>query len=86
MDSNQVTVHTLTENTTFSAPSNHDAGAEYVLTIVQDAAERTVAWNAAFEWEGDNAPTIPSTSGDKIIIVFKDTGTALLGQVFYTEA
>ena len=85
LDSNQVTVHTLTENTTFSAPTNHDAGAQYRLTIIQEATERTVSWNAAYEWEGD-APIIPSTDGDMIIIVFDDDGTVLRGKTFYTEA
>ena len=86
LESNQVVKHTLTENTTFSAPSNHVAGAQYRLTIVQEATERTVSWNAAFEWEGALAPEIPADSGDLIIIVFDDDGTVLRGRTFYTEA
>ena len=74
--SNQVVTHTLTENTTFSAPSGLVAGAFYSLKIVQHAsAAKTVAYNAVFQAAGGTMPTMTVTTSAVDIMTFRSDGT-----------
>ena len=75
---NQVATHTLTENTTFGAPSNQVAGAFYSLKIVQAAGPFTVAYNAVFLFEGGTAPTMSTGNGDIDIMTFRSDGTNMM--------
>ena len=75
----QCAVHTMTENTTISAPSNIKAGATYVIRIVQAAGVYTLAWNAVFKWGAGDAPVAPAASGDVILVSFYSDGTNMYG-------
>ena len=76
---NQVVTHTLTENTTFSAPTGLVDGAFYNLAIVQDASASsfTVAFNAVFKFIGGAAPTWTVTASARDYITFRSNGTNL---------
>ena len=77
--SNQVVTHTLTENTTFSAPSALVDGAFYNLAIIQDAGASsfTIAFNAVFKFTGGAAPTWTTTANARDYITFRSNGTNL---------
>ena len=77
--SNQVVSHTLTENTTFSAPSALVDGAFYSLAIIQDAGASsfTIAFNAVFKFTGGAAPTWTVTANARDYITFRSNGTNL---------
>jgi hypothetical protein len=56
---------TLTANVEFDAPSNPTTGQFISILCIQDAGgSNTIAWNAVFEFTGDEAPTA-TTTGDK---------------------
>ena len=76
---NQVVSHTLTENTTFSAPTNLVDGAFYSLAIIQDsgASGYTVAFNAVFKFIGGTAPTWTTTASARDYISFRSNGANL---------
>jgi hypothetical protein len=87
LDTAQTAVHTLTENTTISAPSNMNAGGTYVLRVVQAAGVYTLAFNAVFEWGSVPAPEEPAADGDVVIISFYSDGSTMYGGEFNrTEA
>ena len=70
--------HLLTENTTLAEPSNMEAGAIYVLHLVQDAtAAKTLAFNAAFLLAG-GAFTITAATDAVDMLVFYCDGTNML--------
>lgn len=73
----QCAVHTLTENTTISAPSNLTAGGVYVLRVVQAAGVYTLAFNAVFDWGAADTPVAPAASGDVVIFSFYSDGTSM---------
>jgi hypothetical protein len=75
----QTGLHTLTENTTISAPSNLKAGATYILRVVQAAGVYTLAFNAVFKWGAATAPTAPAANGDVLILSFYSDGTNMYG-------
>ncbi len=79
LDDAQCAVHTLTENTTISAPTNMNAGATYMLRVVQAAGVYTLAFNAAFKWGQAAASVAPAASGDVIILSFYSDGTNMYG-------
>lgn len=76
---NQVVSHTLTENTTFSAPTNLVDGAFYSLAIIQDsgASGYTVAFNSVFKFIGGTAPTWTTTASARDYISFRSNGANL---------
>lgn len=79
LSTNQVCQLTLTNNTTFDAPTNIQDGGFYSITLIQDGTgSRTAAWNAVFKWAGGTAPTLTTTNGAKDIFVFRGDGTNLL--------
>ena len=56
---------TLTANVIFDEPSNPTTGQFISILCIQDAGgSNTIAWNAVFEFTGDEAPTA-TTTGDK---------------------
>jgi hypothetical protein len=79
LDSAQTAVHTLTENTTISAPTNMNAGGTYVLRVVQAAGVYTLAWNAAFDWGAASTPAAPAADGDVVVFSFYSDGTTMYG-------
>lgn len=79
LSTNQVCELTLTNNTTFDAPTNIQDGGFYSITLIQDSTgSRTAAWNAVFKWAGGTAPTLTTTASAKDIFVFRGDGTNLL--------
>jgi hypothetical protein len=79
LSTNQVCQLTLTNNTTFDAPTNIQDGGFYSITLIQDGTgSRTAAWNAVFKWAGGTAPTLTTTASAKDILVFRGDGTNLL--------
>ena len=79
LSANQVCQLTLTNNTTFDAPTNIQDGGFYSITLIQDGTgSRTAAWNAVFKWAGGTAPTLTTTASAKDIFVFRGDGTNLL--------
>ena len=79
LSTNQVCELTLTNNTTFDAPTNIQDGGFYSITLIQDGTgSRTAAWNAVFKWAGGTPPTLTTTNGAKDIFVFRGDGTNLL--------
>lgn len=70
--------HLTTENTTLAAPSNMEAGAIYVLHMVQDtSAAKTLAFNAVFLLVG-GAFTITASTDAVDMLVFYCDGTNML--------
>lgn len=78
----QMAVHTLTEDTTISAPTNMVAGGTYALRVVQAAGVFTLAFNAAFEWGENAAPAAPTADGDVLICSFYSDGTTMYAGKF----
>jgi hypothetical protein len=79
LSTNQVCQLTLTNNTTFDAPTNIQDGGFYSITLIQDGTgSRTAAWDAVFKWAGGTAPTLTTTASAKDILVFRGDGTNLL--------
>jgi len=81
----QTAVHTMTENTTISAPTNMKAGSSYALRIVQAAGVYTLAFNAVFKWGAETAPAAPAANGDVVILSFYSDGTSMYGVEFTRE-
>jgi hypothetical protein len=77
-DTDQCTLHTLTENTTISAPTNANVGSVAYLRVVQAAGLYTLAWNAAFDWGRQDTPEAPLASGDTVLFGFYYDGTNYL--------
>jgi hypothetical protein len=77
--------HTLSEDTTISAPSNMVDGGTYVIRITQAAGLYTLSWNAAFDWGESAAPEEPAANGDAIVVTFTSDGTNMLGVEFLRE-
>jgi len=84
-DAAQCALHTLTENTTISAPSNLNAGGTYVLRVVQAAGVYSLAFNAVFKWGAESAPVAPAANGDIIVLTFYSDGTNMYGGEFIRE-
>lgn len=74
----------MTENTTISAPTNMNAGGTYIIRIEGDGSS-TLAWNAAFIWGTQSAPSEPAANGDIIIVSFYSDGTSMYGAEFIRE-
>ena len=76
VQTDQVTSVTLTNNVTFSAPTNMKDGGFYAITVIQDGTgSRTGSWNTVFKWAGGTAPTLTTTASAKDIFVFRSDGT-----------
>ena len=76
LTANQVATLTLTDNTTFDAPTQMVDGAFYSLIIIQDGTgSRTASWNTVFKWPGGTAPTLTTTASAKDVFVWRSDGT-----------
>jgi hypothetical protein len=67
--------HLLTENTTFSAPSNAAEGAIIQVEIAQGGTPYTVAWHTDFEFAASTAPTMTATANKTDILTFRYNGS-----------
>ena len=80
LESNQVSVITLTDNRTLDNPTNMVDGATYILRVVQDATgSRTLAYGAAYKWPGGLAPVLSTTANAVDILTFVSDGTNMYG-------
>ena len=70
---------TLTANVTFDAPSNPTTGQYISIVCIQDGTgSRTIAWNAVFEFTGDEAPTATTTASKGDMFTFRYNGSKWL--------
>ena len=70
---------TLTANVTFDLPSNPTTGQYISIVCIQDGTgSRTIAWNAAFEFTGDAAPTATTTASKGDMFTFRYNGSKWL--------
>jgi hypothetical protein len=69
----------LTANVTFDAPSNPTTGQYIAILCIQDAGgTNTIAWNAVFEFTGDEAPTATTTGARGDLFTFRYNGAKWL--------
>ena len=70
---------TLTDNTTFDAPTNPTTGQYIAIVCIQDGTgSRTIAWNAVFEFASDTAPTATTTASLGDLFTFRYNGSKWL--------
>ena len=67
----------LEENSTISAPTNNVEGAIISIEVAQHASSGpyTLAWNAVFEFVGDETPTMTATDAKTDIYTFRYNGS-----------
>jgi hypothetical protein len=59
--------------------SNGQAGASYIIKIIQGSTARNVTWPASVKWPGGTAPTISTTDDDVDLISLYFDGTNYYG-------
>ncbi len=70
---------TLTDNVTFDLPTNPTTGQYISIVCIQDGTgSRTIAWNDAFEFTGDSAPTATTTASKGDLFTFRYNGSKWL--------
>ena len=70
---------TLTDNVTFDLPTNPTTGQYISIVCIQDGTgSRTIAWNDAFEFTGDSAPTATTTGDKGDLFTFRYNGSKWL--------
>jgi hypothetical protein len=75
----RVATVTLGGNRTMGLPTNLKVGT-YILRVRQDATGgRTLAWNAAFKWTAQTAPTLTTTASAVDVFSFFSDGSLLYG-------
>lgn len=77
---NQAAVLTLDGNLVMDNPTNHKAGATYVLVLIQDGTgSRTIlSWGSEFLWSGGTPPVLSTGAGKIDLASCYDTGSTLL--------
>lgn len=69
-------------NRTLSNPTNMQAGATYILRVVQDSTgSRTLAYGANYAWPGGTAPTLSTAAGATDILSFYSDGSTMYGVI-----
>jgi hypothetical protein len=88
LNTNQVAHVTLAGNRTMSAPTSQVDGAMYTLFVQQSssAANRTLAFNAAFKWENSITPTLALSASQTTIFQFISNGTNMFGSRVWKES
>ncbi len=80
VDIAQTATVTLAGNRTLQNPTNLQAGATYILRVVQDGAgSRTLSYDTVYKWPGGTAPTLSTGSGAIDILTFYTDGTNMYG-------
>ena len=70
---------TLTDDVTFDLPTNPTTGQYISIVCIQDGTgSRTIAWNDAFEFTGDSAPTATTTASKGDLFTFRYNGSKWL--------
>lgn len=66
-------------NRTIANPSNIEAGATYILILVQDGTgSRTVTWGTNYKFSGGTAPTLTTTGGQADVITLVAYSSSIL--------
>ncbi len=80
LDDNQVSKVTLAGNRTLDNPTNLQAGATYILRVIQDATgSRTLAFGSAYKFPGGTAPTLTTAASSVDMLTFVSDGTNMYG-------
>ena len=70
---------TITDNRTLGAATNAQTGQFISLLVIQDGTgSRTLAFNAAYEFKDDTAPTLTTTASKGDLFVFRYNGSKFL--------
>jgi len=70
---------TITDNRTLGAGTNAQTGQFVSLLVIQDGTgSRTLAFNAAYEFKDDTAPTLTTTASKGDLFVFRYNGAKFL--------
>ena len=70
---------TITDNRTLGAATNAQTGQFVSLLVIQDGTgSRTLAFNAAYEFKDDTAPTLTTTAAKGDLFVFRYNGSKFL--------
>ena len=70
---------TITDNRTLGAATNAQTGQFISLLVIQDGTgSRTLAFNAAYEFKDDTAPTLTTTASKGDLFVFRYNGAKFL--------
>ena len=70
---------TITDNRTLGAATNAQTGQFISLLVIQDGTgSRTLAFNAAYEFKDDTAPTLTTTAAKGDLFVFRYNGSKFL--------
>lgn len=71
---------TLGGNRTLDNPTNMQAGATYMLRVIQDGTgSRTLSYGTAYKWPAGAAPTLTTAANAVDVISFYCNGTQMLG-------
>lgn len=82
LNSNQVAVVTLDQNSTLANPTNQQAGATYILIVKQPAgANYTLAYGTSYLFQGSVDPILTAVNGAVDIISFISDGTNMYGVI-----
>jgi len=69
---------TLAGNRTMNAPTNQRDGGTYIVVVNQDGTgNRTLAWNAAFDFGTEGTPVLPTGANKVAIFTFLSNGTSM---------
>ena len=70
----------VSSNRTVNAPTNLVNGGFYSLSVIQNAGNNTLTWNAVFKWAGGTAPTLSTAAAARDFFTFRSDGTNLYQQ------
>jgi predicted secreted protein len=80
LNTQQAAQITLTQNVTFSNPTNQQAGGTYTVLVKQDGTGgRTITFGNAYLWQNNSAPVLTSASSAVDLLVFYSDGTKMYG-------
>lgn len=80
LNTNQCSHVTLGGNRTLSNPTNMQAGATYILRVIQDGTgSRLLSYGTAYKWPSGVAPTLSTAAGAIDILTFYCDGTNMNG-------
>lgn len=78
LDAGPIARVTLAGNRTVGAPTNQRDGGTFILIVNQDGSgNRTLAWNAAFDFGAEGTPVLPTGANRVAIFTFISNGTSM---------
>jgi len=70
----------VSTNRIVGAPTGLVNGGLYSLSVIQNAGNNTLTWNAVFKWPNAAAPTLSTAAGARDFFTFRSDGTNLYQQ------